>query len=563
MPTVVRSVLRGTVAVDRSRLDPVAALRLAIGVALPLVVGLLVDRPLDGAAAAGGAFFAGFAAFAGGYRRRVRSVLVASALIAVSTFVGAVVGDELLLFVATVVLWGFLAGLVVSLGLGPGLIGSQAVVALLVITQYPMPVTDAAGRAALVAVGGLLQALLVVAAWPLRRSPVERRATGAVYRSLAAYADDLAGGHTAPPDGAPLAAARATLGDPQPFARNDGVLAFRALLDEADRLRTTLAALGQLRRPLSAVAVRASAVQAIDAVAREAAGVLAAVADAVEEPVAGARVAALEAVGPGAAPDRWERLRSAAQEVSVQAAGAGPAQAHVGPSLLIEVDRRVEDLLDALLAVVLVSGVLVTGGAAPGPQRVRAPLAQDVRTTLRANLTLRSASYRHALRLAVVLGLGTALASLLPFEHRYWLPLTALVVLRPDFASTFTRGLSRILGTVVGAVVATGLAAGLQPGPWLLAVLVAVTAFAGYAVLFANYTLFGLAVTGFVVFLLSFVGLPGASAVVDRIVATVLGGLLALLAYAVWPTGERVLVSELVARLLESQDSYGRALLAQ
>jgi len=377
-------------------------------------------------------------------------------------------------------------------------------------------------------------------------------------RSLAAYAEDLAGGHAAPPDSAPLTDARATLGDPQPFARGDGVLAFRALLDEAERLRTTLAALGHLREPLSRVAVRASAVQALDVVAHEAAGVLSAVADAVEEPVAGARVAALEAVGPDAAPHRWERLRAAAEAVQVQAAAAGPAQAHAGPSLLVEVDRRVEDLLASLLAV-----VLVTGGAAPGPQRVRATLAQDVGATLRANLTLRSAPYRHAIRLAVVLGLGTALAAMLPFEHRYWLPLTALVVLRPDFASTFTRGLSRILGTAVGAVVATGLAAGLQPGPWLLAVLVALTAFAGYTVLFANYALFGLAVTGFVVFLLSFIGLPGPSAVLDRIEATVLGGLLALLAYAVWPTWERVLVSEQVARLLEAQDRYGRALLAQ
>ena len=154
MPTAVRSVLRGTVIVDRSRLDPVAALRLALGVALPLLVGLLVDRPLDGAATAGGAFFAGFAAFAVGYRRRVRSVLLASAAIGLSTFAGAAVGQDARLLVPTVAVWGFAAGLSVCLGLAPGIIGTQAVIGLLVITQYDMPIEDAAGRAGLVVLDG-------------------------------------------------------------------------------------------------------------------------------------------------------------------------------------------------------------------------------------------------------------------------------------------------------------------------------------------------------------------------------------------------------------------------
>ena len=97
----------------------------------------------------------------------------------------------------------------------------------------------------------------------------------------------------------------------------------------------------------------------------------------------------------------------------------------------------------------------------------------------------------------------------------------------------------------------------------LLAVLVAVTAFASYTVIFANYALYGLSVTGFVVFLLSVTGLPGASTVVDRIEATVLGGVLALLAYAVWPTWERGRVSEQLARLVQAQERYGGALLRQ
>ncbi|MBC7374830.1 MAG: FUSC family protein [Frankiales bacterium] len=545
------SLVKATFALDRSKVDATTGLRLAVGVALPLLIGLLLHRPLDGAAAAGGAFFAGFAAFTVGYRARVRSVLLATLAVALSTFVGAAVGQEPLLLVPAVAVWGFAAGLAVSLGIGPGIIGTQAVIGLLVITQYSMPLQDAAGRAGLVAAGGLGQALLIVALWPLRRAPVERRALAAVYRSLAAYALVLAQGHAAPPDSAPLGSARMALADPQPWG--DGAAAYSALLEQAERLRTTLAALGHARASLAQVAHRTAAVQALDTLAAEAAAVLTAVAAAAEQPRSTDRRAGLASADDA---DRWARMEAEIDHLMRAAAAAGPARAHLGPSLLTEVQGRATDLMDSLRAVVR----LEPSGPVPAP---RGRLTTDARATLRANLTLHSSALRHALRLAVTLALGTALAARLPFEHRYWLPLTAMVVLRPDFSSTFTRGLSRILGTAAGAVLASALVVALEPGPVLLAMLIVTTAFLGYTVIFANYALYGLAVTGFVVFLIGLTGLPGSTAVVDRVEATVLGGALALLAYAVWPTWERVRVNEQLARLLLAQASYASALLRQ
>jgi hypothetical protein len=73
---VVQDVLRGTVTVDRAGLQGRDGLRTALGVGVPLLVGVAVDRPLDGLAAAGGAFAAGFALFANGYRTRLSAVLL-------------------------------------------------------------------------------------------------------------------------------------------------------------------------------------------------------------------------------------------------------------------------------------------------------------------------------------------------------------------------------------------------------------------------------------------------------------------------------------------------------
>jgi hypothetical protein len=90
---------------------------------------------------------------------------------------------------------------------------------------------------------------------------------------------------------------------------------------------------------------------------------------------------------------------------------------------------------------------------------------------LAANLTLGSIACRHAIRLAVAATVALALARALRLPHGYWVPLTALWLLRPDFGSTFTRGVQRYAGTTAGAVLATLFAATVHPGPYALATL--------------------------------------------------------------------------------------------
>ena len=58
---------------------------------------------------------------------------------------------------------------------------------------------------------------------------------------------------------------------------------------------------------------------------------------------------------------------------------------------------------------------------------------------------------RHALRLAVVASIGEVVAQASGLPHGYWIVLTILIVLRPDYASTIYRGVQRAGGTVIGA----------------------------------------------------------------------------------------------------------------
>jgi uncharacterized membrane protein YccC len=186
----------------------------------------------------------------------------------------------------------------------------------------------------------------------------------------------------------------------------------------------------------------------------------------------------------------------------------------------------------------------------------RSPLA-----VLRANLDLGSPALRHGLRLGAALAVGVALARGLEIPHGYWVPLTVIFVLRPDYGETFSRGAQRYAGTALGAGVATLLAAALAPGGYVLAALVGLMAWGMFAFFYANYALFTAAITAMIVFLVAFSAVSPYVAVLNRLEATAIGAALAMAAYAVWPTWERSTAGESVARLLGGQREYARSVL--
>ncbi len=155
--------------------------------------------------------------------------------------------------------------------------------------------------------------------------------------------------------------------------------------------------------------------------------------------------------------------------------------------------------------------------------------------TLRNQLHFRSPAFRHALRLAVALALGGELGRLWFTHNAYWLPLTVVIVLRPDFQQTFTRGLARMGGTLVGAGLTTLIVFLARPGHGALALLAVSFAWLCFSFFRVNYALYAVFITAYVVFMLSFGGLPEMGVVEARLLATCLGGVLALLAYLAWP----------------------------
>ncbi len=141
---------------------------------------------------------------------------------------------------------------------------------------------------------------------------------------------------------------------------------------------------------------------------------------------------------------------------------------------------------------------------------------------------LRDSALPYALRLALVLTLSTEIYRQLHFASVYWIPMTALLVLRPGIADTASRAVARTLGTLAGAALSSALLAHVHLQPTGLAALVLLFTWLSYSLLNVNYALFSVCLTSYIVFLLSLNDVPGKEIAHRRFVCTLLGGIIAL-----------------------------------
>jgi fusaric acid resistance family protein len=524
-------ILQSAIHIDWPQFEGLAALRCTVGVAIPLLVGLMLHQPLVSAFGAIGAVSVGFGSFQGAYRSRAAVMVYAAVAMALSIFVGSLAGHSNLAAIVTATVAAFVSGLLVALGPAAAFVGLQSVVAVLIAGGFPADPPGAALRGAIVLGGGLVQTLLVVIIWPLRRFSAERRAIAAVYRSLGRYASALQTAEAAAPEPHTFAATASPLADPQPFARAGDVLVFQALLDEAERIRAGLAALATRQRQLL------DAHPACAATLSESSGrVLFEIAAALES-----------GREPREKTPIWGPLEACARQLPQTPA--------------------VDALLGQLRAAWRTTGFMTGDEEQPAADARLTPLhrrppVRDALTTLHANLTLRSTACRHALRLAVTVGIATAVYREWRLPRGYWMPMTALLVLRPEFHDTFARGLARIAGTIAGAALATLIVDAFGPGPAALTLLLLAFVWGCYAFFRMNYAIFTTCLTGYIVFILMLSGVGEMTAATTRALYTVAGGVLALAVYALWPTWAASTARASLAEMLDAHSAYVGALLS-
>ncbi len=525
-------------------------LRSALGPALALGVGLMASQELAGLAVAIGAQVAGFAGLNGTARRRLRTTLSAALWMGVTTFVGGITGGTWVALPIIAVL-GFLAGLLVCVSLEAGLIGMWATIAFVFIDGMHQSAHQGLARALLVAAGALLQMVLMVIFDATSRTNAETQGVVAVYRSIANYVQDPSLHHDLLVAGA-LLEADSRLRDS--FLSNFNWSRLRVLTDLAESIRIeTIALVGWERDLVRSSLLGETDTQRLKAARRHIGAGLSAVSEALTRNESNdERVRAQD----------WEE---AVSQLSTAQVGEerSSLQSEWNQAVLaishvwIDLNQAKSVVFDEVASKGLFSGRLASSPRMPPFGWVR-----DAFEAIRVNLGLQSSAFRHAVRLGLTLCAATLIYRISPIPRGYWLALTALVILRPEFSTTFTRGIARVLGTLLGALFATLLVSIPDPGHWLGVLLVGVFLWGMYSVLNYNLVLFTCFLTAEVAVLLSyFEDVPPVATIADRIIYTVAGSLLAWLAYMVWPTWQHKNVPLAFANLIAAEREYLRAVL--
>jgi hypothetical protein len=139
-----------------------------------------------------------------------------------------------------------------------------------------------------------------------------------------------------------------------------------------------------------------------------------------------------------------------------------------------------------------------------------------------------SSAMPYALRLAATIGIATEIYRRSHYPSGYWIPMTAMLVLKPGLTDTVSRAIARMLGTMCGAIGVSFLLVHVQVSSIALAACTVLFAWLAYGLLNVNYALFTTAVTGYIVFLLALNQVPGPEIAVHRTFCTAMGGAIAL-----------------------------------
>lgn len=173
-------------------------------------------------------------------------------------------------------------------------------------------------------------------------------------------------------------------------------------------------------------------------------------------------------------------------------------------------------------------------GSGPLPHEEVPRRVHELWDCLRKELTLRGKTAAYVARLALALLVSTAIYRYFHVRNGYWIPMTALLVLKPQWTGTLSRGIARMVGTVGGAGIALALAHLLPFPEWVIAAMVIVSAWACFALQAVNYAMFSVFVTLYIVFLFHFGGFSQTAAAHIRLVNTIVGGAIALVIDATW-----------------------------
>lgn len=176
--------------------------------------------------------------------------------------------------------------------------------------------------------------------------------------------------------------------------------------------------------------------------------------------------------------------------------------------------------------------------------------------TLVENFSFSSVVFRHSLRISFTLLIGLIIGKILPFENVYWILLTIVVIMRPGYGLTKERTFNRFIGTIFGGIIGFAILS-IGPSTLILGGLTILFLILGLTFSPSNYKIGTTFITLHVVFIFAILNPTDDSIILYRIMDTLVGAVLAILAnYFLWPFWEFLNTNENIENSIVANRNY-------
>jgi len=171
------------------------------------------------------------------------------------------------------------------------------------------------------------------------------------------------------------------------------------------------------------------------------------------------------------------------------------------------------------------------------------------------NLTFDSATFKHAIRVALVCLIGFIAGKTISLgHHSYWVLLTIIVILKPGFSLSKQRNYQRLIGTIAGGVIGI-LFLLFIPEKSVQFIFLIILMIGTYSFVRLNYVVSVIFMTPYVLILFNLLGVG--RLVNERVVDTLIGSTIAFLAsYLIFPSWEFEQIQHNLQEVIHANANY-------
>jgi len=175
---------------------------------------------------------------------------------------------------------------------------------------------------------------------------------------------------------------------------------------------------------------------------------------------------------------------------------------------------------------------------------------------IKQNLTIKSSLFRHAVRMSLVFCVGYIIIQMTDLQHGYWIILTSLFVCQPNYSTTKHRLRLRVLGTIAGIAIGIPLTY-LLPNIEAQLLLIILSGWLFFLFKNSQYAYATAFITLLVFFSFGLIGESSLTVAILRIIATVIGCVIAWLAVSfIWPDWKFRNLGKLIKRACNDDSHY-------